>query len=531
MIRIDYRSLSDLLDQSALKNGSKPIFLFPDEDIEITYEQFLIKVNKTANLIKNLGVSRGDRVAVMLPNMLEFPVIWMAIVKLAAVMVPVNYSYKSVDLEYVLNNSGAKVLFIHQECGHLLRDIRKQCKDLNHVIYIGNKFSEDTTSFESSLLNLSDLVDEAGAELDDLANIQYTSGTTGFPKGCMLTHKYWLQMGKVASDYLKVEEKDRNLCVQPFYYMDAQWNTVLCMLNGIALVVMKRFSASKHFRVCKDYNVTFFYCIGAMPAFLANRSEDPKYEKDHNLRAVICSGINPQMHSYYEQRWNVPWREAFGMTETGVDLLVPWEDTDSVGSGAIGKPITSKTARVAKKPDGTEAAKGETGQLMLKGEPMMIGYWNNPGATAEILRDGWLSTGDLVYESEKGYYHFVGRIKDMIRRSGENISAAEVENVIIQHPEVDMVAVLPVPDPLRGEEVKAYLVLSKKDGRKRIHPEEIISFTREKLSSFKVPRYIEFVDNLPLTASERVEKHRLISEKIDLRLGSYDNVDKIWRNK
>ncbi len=527
-LTMEYKSLANLLDKSAAGNGSKPLFFFPDDNIEISYQQFLEMVNKAANMLKDLGIGREDRVAVMLPNMLEFPVLWMAITRLAAIIVPINNNYRSADLEYVLKDSGAKAIFIHEDSYHVLTDIRESCREIEDVVYIGKKPPTGTIDYQAYISGMSGHFDGPGPGLNDLANIQYTSGTTGFPKGCMLTHKYWLQMGNVASDYLAVEKKDRDLCAQPFYYMDAQWNTVLCMLNGIALVIMKRFSASRHWKICRDYRVSFFYCIGAMPAYLASRKEDPENEKNHNLRAVICSGINPQMHSYYEKRWNVPWREAFGMTETGVDLLVPLEDKDSVGSGAIGKPIPSKKARVVN-PDGKEVTRGETGQLLLKGEPMMVGYWNNHAATSEILKNGWLHTGDIVYESEKGYYHWVGRIKDMVRRSGENISAAEVENVIIQHPQVDMVAVVPVPDHLRGEEVKAYLVLNKNEESKNVHPEEIISFAREKLSSFKIPRYIEFAEGLPLTASERVEKHKLIKGKDDLRLGSYDSLDKTWR--
>ncbi len=526
--KLTHGSLADLLEQSAAHYGTKPLFFFPDEQVEISYEQFLKKVNQAANMLKELGVTRGDRVAVMLPNIPAFPVLWMAIMKLAAIIVPTNNSYQSVDLAYVLNDSGSKALIIHEECYSTLENIRAECKHLQHLVYIGSSCPEGAIDYQAATLNMSDELALAGPKLDDLSNIQYTSGTTGFPKGCMLTHKYWLQIGSVASNYLKIEQKDRNLCAQPYYYMDAQWNTVTCMLNGIALVVMKRFSASRHWQICKDYRVTFFYCIGAMPAYLANRKEDPALEQNHNLRAVICSGINPQMHSYYEKRWNVPWREAFGMTETGVDMLVPFDDTSSVGSGAMGKPIPSKKARVINS-DGSIVTRGETGQLLLKGEPMMIGYWNNPEATSDVIRDGWLHTGDIVYESERGYYHLVGRIKDMIRRAGENISAAEVENVIIQHKDVELVAVVAVPDPLRGEEVKAYLVVNNKTDDKTALAEDIIGYARKRVSFFKAPRYIEFVESLPLTASERVEKHKLIKKSNDLRTNSYDGVERIWR--
>lgn len=216
------------------------------------------------------------------------------------------------------------------------------------------------------------------------------------------------------------------------------------------------------------------------------------------------------------------------MTETGVDLLVPLEDTGCVGSGAMGAPIPSKEAKVVDE-HGAEAPRGAVGQLIVRGEPMMLGYWNKPEATAEVIRDGWLYTGDLAYVDEKGYFHWVGRIKDMVRRGGENISTVEVESTLVEHPGVKLAAVVPVPDPARGEEVKAYVVLKDGETQETVPPQELVDFAAGKLSAFKVPRYIEYKDDLPRTPSERVEKYRLINEKEDLRLDSYDAVEKAWR--
>jgi crotonobetaine/carnitine-CoA ligase len=299
-------------------------------------------------------------------------------------------------------------------------------------------------------------------------------------------------------------------------------------MHGIPLVVMHRFSPSKFWRTVRDHEVTFFYVIGTMPFYLLKQDPDPELEQRHNLRLVMCSGIVPQFHAQFEKRWNVPWREAFGMTETGGDLMVPPEDAESVGTGAMGRPFATKEAavvdaRMRELPD------GEVGELVVRGEPMMLGYWKKPEATAEAMAGGWMHTGDLAFKDPRGYFHWVGRLKDMVRRSGENISSVEVEGVLMEHSQIQLAAVVAVPDELRGEEVKAYLVLQPGVSREDLAPEDILAWAGEKLAYFKLPRYIEYVDDLPRTPSEKVAKHVLIKAKRDLRAGSYDAVEKTWR--
>jgi crotonobetaine/carnitine-CoA ligase len=216
------------------------------------------------------------------------------------------------------------------------------------------------------------------------------------------------------------------------------------------------------------------------------------------------------------------------MTETGVDLLVPIDDVESVGSGAMGAPIPTKKAKVINT-DGRELADGQVGELVLSGQPMMLGYWNKPEATAVMIKDGWLHTGDLAYKDAKGYYHWTGRLKDMVRRTGENISSVEVESVLMEFAKIKIAAVIPVPDELRGEEVKAYVILTDGETKASVPPESILEFAASKLARFKLPRYIEYVSDLPKTPSEKIAKHILISEKSDLRSGSYDAEDKLWR--
>ena len=190
--------------------------------------------------------------------------------------------------------------------------------------------------------------------------------------------------------------------------------------------------------------------------------------------------------------------------------------------------MCTKKARVVDS-NGNEVPDGKTGELVIEGEPMMLGYWKDPNSTAEVLREGRFYTGDLAYKDKKGYFHWVQRIKDTVRKSGENISTTEVESVLIEHELIENACIVPVPDELKGQEVKAYIVLKEGVTKEAVPPEEIINFAKTKLASFKVPRYIEYVKDLPMTPSERIAKHKLIAAKKDLREGSYDAVDKIWR--
>lgn len=441
-------------------------------------------------------------------------------------MVPVNVNYRAHDLEYILGDSEASAIVIDAEFLPVLEQVRPRLTFMKHVIVVGQA--------SKAFHNYAELLQDAAGDFaivdvgqNDLLNIQYTSGTTGFPKGCMLTHRYWLVMGRTASEFCRFLPMDVDLTAQPFYYMDPQWNLVLCLMQGIPLVVMHRFSPSKFWQTVRDNGVTFFYIIGTMPFYLLKQDPDPALEQGHKLRLVICSGIVPQFHAMFEKRWNVPWREAFGMTETGGDLMVPVEDTASVGSGAMGKPFSTKEARVVDT-EMVEVPEGEVGELVVRGEPMMLGYWKNPEATAAAMAGGWMHTGDLAYKDSKGYFHWAGRLKDMVRRSGENISSVEVEGVLMEHPQIKLAAVVAVPDALRGEEVKAYIVLQPGVARRDCTPEGILDWASGKLAYFKLPRFIEYVDDLPRTPSEKIAKHVLIKAKKDLRQSSYDAVEKTW---
>ncbi|WP_063009449.1 AMP-binding protein [Nocardia nova] len=450
-------------------------------------------------LIEVDGVEPGDRVAIMLPNVVHWPVVWLAALKAGAVVVPINSSYRRVDLDFVLRDSGARIVFTDAERAALVAEVRATDDELGGigVIDVADDGSEAFPD-EAPLVP---------ADAETLANLQYTSGTTGFPKACMLTHDYWVRLSWICAGATGLGPDDVILTSQPFSYMDPQWNTALALTVGAPLVVLPRFSASTFMADVRRHGVTFFYVLGSMPTLLFKQPRTPE-DRDNKLRAVLCSGIPVALHAALEQRWGAPWREIYGMTESGADLFSPFDDRAAVGSGSLGHPLPTKQVRVVDA-NNIDVPDGAQGELIVSGRPMMTGYWNRPDATAAVLRDGWLHTGDLVVRRPDGGTVLVGRIKDMVRRGGENVACAEVEAALERDDRVVAAAVVAEPDDILGEEIKAFIQLHGGVAADHATAEDILRQARTQLARFKVPRYVEFVADFPRTPSERVAKPAL----------------------
>jgi carnitine-CoA ligase len=488
------RTLPALLGRAVQLWPDRVAWVFDEHGESLSFADVAMRSDALAEFLADNGMRQGDHVAVMVDNAPAFPLAWLAITKLGAAMVPVNTRYRSYDAAHVLAHSQARVALTTKNYAQLLREVQPETC-LEAVI------SLDSYDFAHS----SGALPEVDVAADTVSNIQYTSGTTGAPKGCVLPHAYWTTLVRgLVEGFPNISEDDVILTAQPFHYIDPQWNVALGLAAGAQLVVLDRFHPSTFWSKICDYEVTWFYCLGMMPKLLVHA---PAPGRPHRLRSVCASAIPPELHRELETRWGVPWFEAFGMTETGSDIrLEPRDHDECVGTGCLGRAVPGREARIVDDAD-MPVPTGVPGQLVVRGAGMMTGYFRDPDATEAVFRNGWLHTGDLARMDDRERTYFVGRTKDMIRRSGENITAAEVERVLQLHPAVTMAAVLPEPDDVRGQEVHAVIVAS--DGHGPMDLPDLIDHCRRRLADFKVPRYWTFVDALPLTASERVAKPEL----------------------
>lgn len=473
----DGTTLVDLLDRAATDHPQRPAWTFdlPEGGRRLSYADVAERTRRLAAGLAERGVGPGDRVGVMLGNTPEMPLTWLALMRLGAAMVPLNPRYRRDDVAHVLTDAAVRLVVARPQHHELLT---------SYAAVVGP-----------------DVLESPGAEdlpaptptPETVVNVQYTSGTTGRPKGCLLDHAYWTTLGgSMLTEHPHLTSDDVLLTAQPFHYVDPQWNVVAALMAGAHLVVLDGFHPSTFWSKVREHEVTYFYCLASMPVLLLKMPPDAA-DRDHRVRAVQCSAIPPALHAALEERWGVPWTEAFGMTETGADIRVSAEEhAELVGSGSLGRPAAHREARI-----------DEAGQLWLRGPGMMQGYLGHPSPFDE---DGWFPTGDLARTDESGRLYLAGRLKDMIRRSGENVAAVEVEEVLLAHPAVHLAAVIGVPDEVRGEEVAAYVVAPEASA------EELSAWCAERLAGFKVPSIWRFRDDLPLTASLRVEKAALRAE-------------------
>jgi crotonobetaine/carnitine-CoA ligase len=516
-------SVTALLDEAATAAPERIALDFFEDNEEISYASLRSRVNRLANGMARRGMRRGSHVGVMLPNISALPIAWLALARIGAVMVPMNIAYTPRELDYVVNDGDVDWLVIDKEYLETLAGMAQRPERLTdqRIIVVGGAAPGHLAWGDLVTGESDEVAANPAAALDDLLNIQYTSGTTGFPKGCMLSHRYWLTIAKVNArrDGRRFE---RLLAATPFFYMDPQWIMLMAFYQRATLFVARRQSASRFMEWVREYRINF--CL--FPQIVFKQPPSP-LDRDNEIVRVNVYGLHKEIHAALEERFDLIAREAFGMTEIGSGLFVPIEATDMVGSGSCGTPSPFREVRIAD-PDGNTVPPGEIGELVVRGPGILQGYYNKPEATKAAFFGDWFRTGDLFRQDERGYFFIVGRVKDMIRRAGENISAREVESVLCALPEIAEAAAVPVQDATRGEEVKACIVLQPGLTREAVSPERILSHCAEGLARFKVPRYIEYVDDLPKTASGKIAKH-LLKDAADPLAGCFDRVEGRWR--
>lgn len=508
------QNIGVLVETAAARFGDKMLLTVDHEGVTYTFKELNDQVNQFANALMQAGIGRGHHVSVMLPNCSEFPLTWLALAKLGAVMVPVNNRYQVRDLEYILHDSDSTALVIHSDYLPTFRQVPPGTNKVDKVFRVGPGVGDGEIDLRASARQMPSELTCPAPALDDIMNLQYTSGTTGFPKAAITTHEYWLVLGKFSSQL--VTQDDLFLTMSPFYYMDPQWELLMALYSGCGIVLMTKITLENLARSIKRYPITTLWGFPEM-LYLTNFKED----RDHRLKYALLSAFPPALHKEFEEQFHITGREVYGMTEIGIGARVPFEDMHMVGSGSVGKPPDIRQLRIVDE-NGNDVPPGEVGELLVKGQGIFKGYYKKPAENAKAFVGEYFRTGDLFRQDADGNYYFVSRKKDMIRRMGDNISASEVEQALMSHPKIAEAAVVPVPDPVRHEEVKAYILLAAGETPESVTPDEIVAFCLERIAKFKVPRYIEYVKEFPRSASDKIQKNVLISRKADLTEGSYD---------
>ena len=514
-------NLGALLDRAVALHGDKPLWVSIEDGETISYRAFGQRVAQCVAALQALGVTAGTHVALMLPSVPAIVVSWMALARLGAVMIPINTRYTARELDHVLSEGRVELLIADK--AH--RPLFERADDSlplprSRIVLHGVAATGFAGEWHALLDQAGDPQPVPHVETDALMTLQFTSGSTGAPKGCMLTHRYWLTIALVRAS--QGPQVGRLLIDMPFHYMGGQWRFLMTLLTGATAYVALQPSLARMMGWLVDHRIE--YC-SVTPA-LAKQELDPR-RTALALRWAVTMAMPKDLHGAVEARLNgTPVREIYGTTETGAIASMPFEISGRDGSVGLAAPF--RTIRLVDERH-DDVPDGAAGELWVKGPGIMRGYYRNEEATAAAFHGEWFRTGDLFRRDGDGFFTILGRIKDVIRRSGENISAAELEAVLSGMPEILEAAAIPVPDERRGEEVKVCLRLRDGTDREQLPPERVLAFCRERLASFKLPRYVAYYDELPKTPSGKIAKPQLRAASSDPRAGSFDTVDGVWR--
>lgn len=487
-----------------------------DRGERATYEEMDHSSNRYARALRRFGVRKGDCVAIMLPNRLDFALLWFALAKLGAVMLPINVRYTPREVEFVVSDAGAKFAVIDESSCQVFMQMDPWPATLvkERVVHI-----DQTRLFD----DVDDSPIEEDVQADDLLNIQYTSGTTGFPKGCMLTHEYW-GISAWQSAYWDAEPRKRYLSAQPFFYADPQGHLLKSYVQGGTLYLAPYLSSSSFLDWVRKYEIE--WC--SFPELVAKQAAASGDDGNTTLKQVSkFSWAGESIRRFLEQ-FGVAGGNGYGMTEIGWPLLMPADITELNESASVGMRAPFRESRLVSD-DGTATPVGELGELWVRGRGMFRGYWNRPDANATSFEGDWFKTGDLMRRDALGFFWLCGRKKEMIRRSGENISAHEVEAVICEVPGVAGAAAVPVKDARRGEEVKVFVELKPGVRSDEVSVDRILEHARAHLAAFKVPRYLAYIATIPRIVSSNKALKRELIDIPDPVVGVYDGEEKRWR--
>lgn len=537
-------TVGKLLEERARQYPDHEAVVYADRNLRLTYRQFNDYCRLVARGLMRLGIEKGEHVAIWATNVPEWIACQFATGKMGAVLVTVNTNYQAAELEYLLKQSDSTTLFLIEQYRdssyidilyEIVPELRtsapgqlqsKRLPKLKNVIFLGDKRHPGMFTWNDILAMAHDVseeeLDERMESLDphDVINMQYTSGTTGFPKGVMLTHYNIVNNAHQVAQCMGLGEGDR-LCIPvPFFHcFGCVMSTLACVTVGATMVPVVEFHPKRVLETVEAERCTALHGVPTMFIAELNDPDFAKYDLS-SLRTGIMAGSPcpvEVMKAVIEKMGMKDITIAYGQTEASpVITQTRTDDPLELRVETVGRALPGVEVKIVEPGTNKEVPRGVQGELCTRGYHVMKGYYNNPEATNEAIdQDGWLHTGDLATMDENGYCRITGRLKDMIIRGGENIYPREIEEFLYKHPKILDVQVVGVPDEVYGEEVMAWIIL--KDGETAT-AEEIREFCRGNISRHKIPRYIEFTDSYPMTASGKIQKFKL-REMAKQRLG------------
>lgn len=497
-------TLGDIIRLNAMKLPSKTALVFGKT--RLSYSELNERVNRLANGLLGIGVEKGDRVAVLASNCSEYVETYFATAKGGMPIVPVNTTLDVDGLAYIINDSGANTLIFGHKYSDIVNTLRTELETVKHYIVIGR--IADAEGYEELLSRYPSDEPELLVDEDDIAWLLYTSGTTGPPKGVILSHKSQIvDSANTLLTCFPITRDDIHLVILPLFHIGALWHMRCHFYMGNTIVLMDARDPRLVLETIEREKVTTMCFVPPMIVPIVNCPDINKYDVSSMWimiysGAPLPEGLERRLHQFFGDIII----QVYALTEGGPAIIMPpllegpWEKVKRPGS--CGKDVLNVEVRLVNEA-GRDCAPGEVGEILARGDNIMKGYWNMPEATDKTLEGGYLHTGDLATRDEEGYYYITGRKKDVITSSGKPVHSPEIENVISLHPSVSEVAVIGVPDKELGEIVKAVVVLR---GGEKVAEEEIISWCASRLDDYKVPKSVDIVDSLPKTPSGKVLK-------------------------
>jgi long-chain acyl-CoA synthetase len=497
-------NLAYLLKTQADTHPDRILYIHGSE--AISAQSIWNSVGRLSAALKSLGIEKGSRIMLMLPNVPEYIIAYYAVLSVGAVVVPTNWMLRARELHYLLEDCEARAIIADKANLEDITSASGSLVTLRHSIFKGEDLPDGILAFDSLLEGHESLPEPEMVASSDTAVILYTAGITGRPKGAELTHRSLTGNARVCANLLQVRPRDRLLGLLPFFHAFGQtavMNTALAA--GASVVLLSDFSPEGIMKAVQEHKITIFLATPSMYNLIESHPRTDQYDFN-SVRYCVSGGhaLKPELLTAFEKKFSTEILEGYGLCET---TAVATFSHLHLGSrpGSIGTPIEGVEIKILNDA-GDEVVAGQVGEIVIRSDYLMKGYLNRPEATAEVLRDGWFYTGDLAREDENGYLYILDRKTDMIIKGGFNVYPAEIEELLLSYPGIKEAAVISISDPVQGEEIKACIVC---DGDSDVTAERLAAYCRERLARYKCPRYIQFYQQLPKSPNGRILRKKL----------------------